>query len=87
MKEIKATASEHLKRDLEDGGKWVCTCDACVHMRSLIGVQKMLDVRPLVRALEQTGAELEGLAPGPDRDRVLKQYLELHDKLAAVIVE
>jgi hypothetical protein len=56
-------------------------------MRSLIGVQKMLDVRPLVRALEQTGAELEGLAPGPDRDRVLKQYLELHDKLAAVIVE
>jgi len=87
MNEFKATASEHLKRDLEDRGKWVCQCDACVHIRSLMGVEKMLDARPLVRALEQTGAELEGLAPGPDRDRVLRRYLDLHDKLAAVIAE
>ena len=87
MKEIKATASEHLNRDLEAVGQWVCPCEACSHMRSLGGVQKMISVRPLVRAIEQTAAELEGMPPGPDRERVLKHHLELHDQLAAVMVK
>ena len=87
MKEIKATANEHLNRDLEAVGKWVCSCEACTHMRSLGGVQKMIAVRPLVRALEQTAAELEEMPPGPDRERVLKQHLELHDQLADVMVQ
>ena len=47
----------------------------------------MLDVRPLVRAIDQMGAQLEGLAPGPERQRLLEQYLGLHDKLAEVVAE
>jgi hypothetical protein len=86
MTEFKATASEHLSRDLEAGGTWVCACEACTHMRSLSGVQKMIAVRPLVRAIEQTAALLEGMPPSPDRERVLRQHLELHDQLAAVMV-
>lgn len=87
MNQIKATANEHLNRDLDAGGQWVCGCEACTHMRSLSGVQKMIAVRPLVRQLERTAAELEGMPTGPDRERVLKQYLELHDQLAAVMVK
>ncbi len=87
MKEIKATASDHMRRDLDDGGTWECRCEACVHMRSLIGVKTVLDVRPLVRALEQAAAELEHLPAGPERDRVRNEYLDLYDRLAAVVTE
>ena len=87
MTEIKETATAHMRRDLEAGAKWACQCEACVNLRSLVGVEKMLDVRPLVRAIEQTGAELEELQPGPERQRLLEHYLGLHDKLAEVIAE
>ncbi len=87
MTEISATASAHMRRDLDEGTKWACQCEACVNMRSLVGVQKMLDVRPLVRAIEQTSARLDELPPGPERQRVLEQCLGLHDQLAKVIAE
>jgi hypothetical protein len=87
MKDIKATASEHMRRDLGAGGKWMCRCEACANFRSLVGVEKVLDVRPLVRAIEQTEADLDGLPPGPERQRLLEQYLELYDKLAEVVAE
>jgi hypothetical protein len=87
MKEIKATASAHMRRDLEVGAKWECSCEACVHFRSLVGMEKTLEVRPLVRAIEQMSSQLDGLPPGPERQRVLDQYLGLHDKLAEVIAD
>jgi hypothetical protein len=87
MKEIKATATAHMRRDLEVGAKWECQCEACVNIRSLVGLEKMLDVRPLVRAIEQMSAQLDGLPPGPERQRLLEQYLGLQDKLAEVIAE
>ena len=44
MTEIKATASAHMRRDLETGPKWTCECDACGHVRSLVGMEKVLEV-------------------------------------------
>lgn len=87
MKEIKATATDHMRRDLEVGGKWTCQCEACANFRSLVGMEKVLEVRPLVRAIEQMGAQLDELPPGPERRRLLQEYLGLHDKLAEVIGE
>jgi hypothetical protein len=87
MKEIKTTAMEHMRLDLETVSKWKCECEACVQIRSLVGVDKVLDVRPLVRSIELMGARLDGLPAGPERDRLWQQYLGLHDKLAELIAE
>src|SRR5262249_31776025 len=64
MKEIQATATEHMRRDLETGPKWTCDCEACVQLRSLVGVEKVLGVRPLVREIEHLGTQLAALLPG-----------------------
>jgi hypothetical protein len=87
MTEFKATATQHMRCDLDAVGKWVCACEACVQVRSLVGVEKVLGVRPLIREIERMSAELDGLAPGPDRQRLFEQYLGLHDQLATVIAE
>jgi hypothetical protein len=87
MKEFKATATEHMRRDLDAVAKWVCACEACVQVRSLVGVDKMLEVRPLIREIERLGAELDSVPPGPDRQQLFERYLALHDKLAAAIAE
>jgi hypothetical protein len=87
MTEIRATANAHMRRDLEAGPKWACECDACVQIRSLVGVEKMLDVRPLVREIEHLGTRLDELPAGPERQLVLEQYLGLHDRLADVVAE
>ena len=87
MTEFKATATEHMRRDLDAVAKWVCACEACVQVRSLIGVEKVLGVRPLIREIERMSTELDGLPAGPERQKLLEQYLGLHDKLAAVIAE
>jgi hypothetical protein len=87
MTEFKATAGAHMRRDLEAGSKWACECEACVHFRSLVGMEKVLEVRPLVREIDQIGAQMEGLPPGPERRRLMEQYLGLHDRLAAVVAE
>ena len=87
MTSFKATATEHMRCDLDAVGRWVCACEACVQVRSLVGVEKVLGVRPLIREIERLSAELDGLPPGPDRQRLQEQYLGLHDKLAAAIAE
>jgi hypothetical protein len=87
MTQMKATASAHMRRDLEAGAKWACECDACGHLRSLVGMEKVLDVRPLVREIDRIGAQMERLPPGPERQRLMEQYLGLHDKLAEVIAK
>jgi hypothetical protein len=87
MNAIKVTATEHMRRDVDAVAKWICQCEACGQIRSLVGMEKVLVVRPLVRAIEELGARLDGLPPGPDRQRLLEEYLGLHDKLAAAIAE
>src|SRR4051794_36777542 len=85
--EIRATAHAHMRRDQDARPKGACDCEACVQLRSLVGVERVLDVRPLVRDIERLGAQLEALPPGPERQRVLRQYLGLHDRLATVVAE
>jgi hypothetical protein len=82
MSQIKATATAHMRREMEGGGEWVCGCEACHSFRSLIGVEKVLAVRPLVRAIQEAEQRLEGLPDGPERQSLLEQYLALHDDLA-----
>ena len=45
MDQFKATANAHMRRDMEAGWKWVCQCEACKQIRSLIGMEKTLEVR------------------------------------------
>ena len=85
MTGFKATATDHMRRDLDAAGKWVCSCEACAQVRSLVGVEKVLGVRPLIREIERMSTELDGLPAGPERQRLFDQYLGLHDQLAAAI--
>jgi hypothetical protein len=83
--EIRATANDHMRRDLGAGRKWVCQCDACVQMRSLVGLDKMLDVWPLVREIREIEERLHQLGDGPDRQNLQEQYFKLYDRLADVM--
>ena len=87
MSQMKATANAHIKRDMGAGRKWICECESCHEMRSLIGMNKLLDLRPLVRELEQVEEQLRDLPDGPEMDDLLEQYLALHDKLADVMAK
>jgi hypothetical protein len=87
MSQIKRTANAHMKRDMEAGRKWVCQCEDCRELRSLIGVDKLLDVRPLVRELDEIEEQMRDLPDGPEMDELLEQYLALHDKLADVMAK
>jgi hypothetical protein len=85
MKQMRDTANAHMRRDMEAGRKWVCDCEDCHQIRSLIGMDKTLDVRPLVRKIEHLEEQLKVLPDGPEMRAVLEQYLELHDELADVM--
>lgn len=87
MSQIKATANAHMRRDMEAGGKWICDCEACLGMRSLVGMEKTLEVRPLVRQIEEIGKRLDELPNGPEKEALLEQYLDLHDNLADVMAK
>lgn len=85
MSEMRATANEHIRRDMEAGRKWTCQCQDCHEVRSLIGVEKTLDVRPLVRKILRLEEQLEKMPDGPDMQAVLDEYLKAHDELAEVM--
>jgi hypothetical protein len=85
MSEMRATANEHIRRDMEAGRKWICECPDCHEIRSLIGVEKTLDVRPLVRRILRLEEQLEKMPDGPDMQTVLDEYLKAHDELAEVM--
>jgi hypothetical protein len=87
MGQMRVVANAHMKNDMEAGRKWVCACEACREMRSLIGMDKLLDVRPLVREIAQVEDQLRELPNGPEMDELLEHYLALHDKLADVMTK
>jgi hypothetical protein len=82
MSQFKATANSHMRRDMEAGGKWVCACEACEGIRSLVGMEKVLAIRPLVRVLQETEERLDELPDAEERRALVEQYLKLHDQLA-----
>jgi hypothetical protein len=81
MSQYKATANAHMRQEMERG-QWVCQCEACHAIRSLVDLDKMLAVRPLVRELQQAGERLAEIPEGPERRNYLEHYLKLHDRLA-----
>jgi hypothetical protein len=85
MTEMRATANEHIRRDMEAGRKWICQCQDCHEIRSLIGVEKTLDVRPLVRRILRLEEQLEAMPDGLERGVVLDEYLKAYDELAEVM--
>jgi hypothetical protein len=82
MGQFKASANIHLRRDMEAGGKWVCQCEACKQIRSLVGMEKTLEVRQRVRELEEIEERLSQLQDGPLKRNLLERYLKLYDQLA-----
>ena len=85
MNQFKATANAHMRRDFEGGGPWTCQCEACQEIRSLVGVEKVLDVRPLIREIEETEEQLKRLpatSPSQEKRRLQEHYLKLFDRLA-----
>ena len=84
---FKQIAEEHMLRDSEAIGKWVCDCEACTHMRSLTGIRKALDVRPLVREIRQIEDRFQQLPDGPERRLLEEHYFNLHDRLANEIAK
>jgi hypothetical protein len=82
MGQFKATANAHMRRDMETEWKWICQCEACKQIRSLIGMEKTLEVRQRVRELEEIEEHLGGLADGPVKQNLREHYLQLYDQLA-----
>jgi len=72
---------------MEAGRKWVCQCPDCHEVRSLIGVDKTLEVRPLVRKILRLEEQLETMPDGPDMQAVLDEYLKAYDELAEVMAK
>jgi len=87
MSQVKATANAHMQRDIEAGGKWVCACEVCHEVRSLMGMEKMLDVRPLVREIQHIKEQLQDLPDGPEMRSLKERYHELYDQLAEVMAK
>jgi hypothetical protein len=83
MREFKETARAHMSRDIKARGKWYCRCEACHEMRALTGMDKMLGVWPLVRALEQLHHEIAQLPDGQVKQDRRAQWDRLYDELAA----
>jgi hypothetical protein len=82
MFDFKQTATAHMRRDLEASGKWTCTCEACHGIRSLVGMEKALDIRSFVREIEKTEDQMKDLPDGPEKAGLKARYLQLHDQLA-----
>ncbi len=83
MAQFRSTANEHLRRDVDERGKWVCSCEACRQIRSLIGMDKALEVRRLVREICELEQTLDALPDGPERRILSGRYLRIYDELAA----
>jgi hypothetical protein len=82
MSQFKATANAHMRRD---GDNWKCTCEACDAIRQLLGVDKVLAVRPLVREIQLTEDRMLDLPDGAEKTALREQFQKLHDQLAAVM--
>ena len=87
MSQIKTTANAHIRRDLALTRKWICECGPCREMRSLVGMDKVLDVHPLVREIGQVEEQLRDLPEGPEMHTLSDHYLSLHDQLAEVMAK
>jgi hypothetical protein len=87
MSQIRSIANAHIRRDMGLMRKWICECDACCETRSLVGMDKLFDVRPLVREIAQVEEQLRDMPEGQEMRGLLEQYLTLYDKLAEAMAK
>jgi hypothetical protein len=81
-------ANDHMRRDMETQGKWACACEACQSIRSLIGMEKILDIRPVIREVQRLEGRLQGVPDdGAERRNLMKRYLQLYDELAELVAK
>jgi hypothetical protein len=85
MSRIKATASAHMRRDVALGRKWICVCDSCKEFRALVGMAKVLEVRPLVREINEIEDQMQAAPDGPELQAHLQRYEAIHDQLAEMM--
>ena len=83
MRELHDIASAHMWRDMQAARKWICTCDACREIRALVGMDKLLGVWPLVRAVQDVEDQLKETPDGPEKQALRQQQDKLYDLLAA----
>lgn len=81
MRDYKATADAHMRRDMEAQRKWLCTCEACQAIRSLMGMEKAFSVRDLVRQVLEVETQLETEPDACQKQRLLDRYWQLYDEL------
>jgi hypothetical protein len=84
---FKEIAHAHLSRDLEQSKEWTCTCEACHNMRSLVGMEKMLELWPLVNRVREVQDQVEKAPEGQEKQGVVELYHNLSDKLANKMAE
>ena len=82
MVKFKATANAHMRRDLSAAGKWLCPCESCHAIRSLVGLEKLFEVWPLVRQLRDLEQQFSGRPGDPEKQSLLDHYALLYDRLA-----
>lgn len=83
MGRIRETANAHMRRDVAESRTWSCTCESCREWRSLVGLEKMLEVRNLVRDLADLETQMQNAPDSPELQTLKQRYLALHDELAA----
>lgn len=84
---IKEIAGEHMQRDVAETRTWSCECEACREWRSLVGLEKVLNVRPLVRDIRDLEDQLQDMPAGPDLESMKQRYLALYDNLADLMAK
>ena len=82
MSQFKATANDHMREELKRFGKWTCQCEACKEIRALVGMDKTLEVRNLVREITDVEARLDELPDGTEKKTLSARFLGLYDRLA-----
>jgi hypothetical protein len=80
-------AHAHLQRDLGETKTWTCECEACRHMRSLVGMEKMLEIWPLVNQVSEAQHQIERTPDGAEKEGVVELYHNLSDQLATKMAE
>jgi hypothetical protein len=85
MSRVNETSRAHMQRDMGTAGQWTCDCSECHEVRSLIGIEKVLQVWAAVRELDAAEVQLSRIPDGSEKQGVWAHYLTLLDQLAAKV--
>lgn len=87
MSRFKVVANAHMRAAVEAGHKWDCACEASRAIRSLMGMEKTLEIRPLVREIKAIENRLCELQEGSEKSSLRERCFKLYDELAGVMAK